>query len=187
MPTTNCPPDCPPGSPVLPTGPQAEAAIRQMRQPPLNPYFSTVLPNFGDLISYYARLWRAGYTDWWIGVRFGAIAAGQSATPLVIRVAGYRFLALAIVGVSDLPDYVLIRMTEAQPNEPLMNDFISVRNLAGDGSRPNLLFVPRVLEYNQAIIVEAKNTHATSTSNYTEIVLRGVRFFQEIESVSRQL
>jgi hypothetical protein len=168
-------------------GPAAERAIVQTRQPPLNPYFSTILPNFGDLVSYYARLWRAGYTDWWIGVRFGTIAAGQTATPLTIRVAGYRFLALAIVGVSDLPDHVLIKLTEAQPNEPLMNDFVSVRNLAGDGSRPNLLFVPRVLEYNQAIIVEAKNVHASTASAYTEIVLRGVRFFQEIESVSRQL
>lgn len=186
MPTTPCPPDCPPGT-LPPVGPAAERAIVQTRQPPLNPYFSTILPNFGDLVSYYARLWRAGYTDWWIGVRFGTIAAGQTATPLTIRVAGYRFLALAIVGVSDLPDHVLIKLTEAQPNEPLMNDFVSVRNLAGDGSRPNLLFVPRVLEYNQAIIVEAKNVHASTASAYTEIVLRGVRFFQEIESVSRQL
>lgn len=96
---------------------------------------------------------------------------------------GYRFLALAIVGVSDLPNHVLVKLTEAQPSNPLMNDFLSVRNLAGDGSRPNLLFVPRVLEFNQSIIVEAKNVHSTTASNYTEIVLRGVRFYTEYEGV----
>lgn len=179
-----CPPDCPPGvtppaSPISPTSAPAHAASVA---PPLNPYFSSILPRFGDLVKYYADLWKSGYSDWWIGVRFGVIAAGSTASPLVIRVSGYRFLALAIVGVSDLPDHVLVKLTEAQPSNPLMNDFVSVRNLTGDGSRPNLLFVPRVLEYNQSISVEAKNVHATTASQYTEIILRGIRFYTEYQS-----
>jgi hypothetical protein len=182
----SCPPDCPPtspGAPAPPGQPGAGATQPGAFIPTLNPYFSTVLPRFGDLVKYYAALWKSGYTDWWIGVRFGQIAANTTASPLTIRVSGYRFLALAIVGVSDLPNHVLVKLTEAQPSNPLMNDFLSVRNLAGDGSRPNLLFVPRVLEFNQSIIVEAKNVHSTTASNYTEIVLRGVRFYTEYEGV----
>lgn len=178
-----CPPDCPPGvsapGPITPTATVPQAGVAA---PPLNPYFSSILPRFGDLVKYYSDLWKSGYSDWWIGVRFSSIAAGATASPLTIRVSGYRFLALAIVGVSDLPDHVLVKLTEAQPSNPLMNDFVSVRNLAGDGSRPNLLFVPRILEYNQSILVEAKNVHASSTSQYTEIILRGIRFYTEYQA-----
>jgi hypothetical protein len=134
-----------------------------------------VLPTVDDIFEYYQRLLKEGEIDYWLPVRFQTIAAGATATPLTIRVTGgFRFTWLALVGTCDLSSYVRIKLTDNQPGQPLMNDFVSVANLVGTGAQPALLFSKRVLESNQTITVEAKNVHGSTDANVVEIVLRGV-------------
>lgn len=151
---------------------EAQTAIR----PPMNPWYSTINPDFRDLRAYYDALLQARQSDRWVGPpRFGTIAAGATATPVQVKITGYQFMIDSIIGTSDLPDWILVTIRDLSTGQALMNNPISITNLCGSGGQPAIQFVPRILENGSTLEFTLQNSHASTDSDYSEIAFHGVR------------
>lgn len=156
--------------------PKDRVAAQTMQRTPVNPWFSTINPNFRNLKEYYDNLISTQVRDAWVGPpRFGTIAATTTAAPVVISITGYRFVALALVGMSDLPDFILVTIRDLSTGNTMMNNPISLRNLVGTGATPDVLNVPRIFENGTRLEFTLQNSNTGSDSSFSEIAFHGIR------------